>query len=108
MGLRKCWTFGIYDATLRHHSALVGAVDASGKSIFAGKSFTGFSNAEEVIGGKGKVRNLARDFLKHFSSLKYSKSPSSSRTRSQSLAASSRKLRSLGECVFPSTPVYHD
>jgi len=28
-------------------SALVGAVDASGKSIFAGKAFTGFSNDEE-------------------------------------------------------------
>ncbi|KAF8058533.1 ThiJ/PfpI [Lyophyllum atratum] len=28
-------------------AALVGAVDASGHSIFAGKAFTGFSNAEE-------------------------------------------------------------
>lgn len=32
-------------------AALVGAVDASGKSIFAGKSVTAFSNAEEVIAG---------------------------------------------------------
>ncbi|KAF5388258.1 hypothetical protein D9615_000365 [Tricholomella constricta] len=35
-------------------AALVGAVDASGRSIFAGKAFTGFSNAEEEITGKGK------------------------------------------------------
>ncbi|KAJ7935156.1 class I glutamine amidotransferase-like protein [Mycena leptocephala] len=30
-------------------AALVGATDADGKSIFAGKSFTGYSNAEEDI-----------------------------------------------------------
>lgn len=29
-------------------SALLNAVDAEGKSIFAGKEFTGFSNVEEV------------------------------------------------------------
>jgi putative intracellular protease/amidase len=34
--------------------ALVQAVDGSGKSIFAGKSFTGFSNAEEEQVGKVK------------------------------------------------------
>ena len=35
--------------------ALVGAVDAAGKSIFAGKRFTGFSNAEEDAIGDRKV-----------------------------------------------------
>ena len=35
-----CWTSGV-------DSALVGATDANGKSIFAGKEATGFSNAEE-------------------------------------------------------------
>ncbi|RDB22785.1 Glutathione-independent glyoxalase HSP31 [Hypsizygus marmoreus] len=35
-------------------AALVGAVDASGKSIFSGKGFTGFSNAEEELAGKTK------------------------------------------------------
>jgi len=33
-------------------AALVGAIDASGKSIFAEKAFTGFSNEEENIVGK--------------------------------------------------------
>ncbi|KAG5639008.1 hypothetical protein H0H81_007916 [Sphagnurus paluster] len=37
-------------------AALVGAVDASGKSIFEGKAFTGFSNAEEQAVGKVEVR----------------------------------------------------
>jgi len=37
------------------YRALVGVVDASGKSIFAGKRFTGFSNAEEESVGKVKV-----------------------------------------------------
>lgn len=36
-------------------SALVGATDASGKSIFAGKPCTGFSNAEEEAIDKVKV-----------------------------------------------------
>ncbi|EGO01961.1 hypothetical protein SERLA73DRAFT_120613 [Serpula lacrymans var. lacrymans S7.3] len=35
-------------------AALVGATDASGKSIFAGKAFTGFSNVEEEQVGKVK------------------------------------------------------
>ncbi|KAJ7744495.1 ThiJ/PfpI [Mycena maculata] len=35
-------------------AALVGATDAQGKSIFAGKSATGFSNAEETAVGKVK------------------------------------------------------
>ncbi|KAF8640028.1 hypothetical protein AX17_001270 [Amanita inopinata Kibby_2008] len=34
--------------------AIVGAVDASGKSVFSGKAFTGLSNAEEEIVGKIK------------------------------------------------------
>jgi len=37
---------------------LVGAVDADGKSIFQGKSFTGFSNAEEAAVDGEKVSNL--------------------------------------------------
>jgi hypothetical protein len=37
------------------HSGLVGTTDAEGKSIFAGKAFTGFSNEEEEIVGKVKV-----------------------------------------------------
>jgi putative intracellular protease/amidase len=39
-------------------AALVGATDADGKSIFAGKSFTGYSNAEEDITQSVKVGNL--------------------------------------------------
>ena len=44
----------VYTYTLLD-SALVGATDASGKSIFAGKKATGFSNAEEEAVGKVKV-----------------------------------------------------
>jgi hypothetical protein len=36
-------------------SALVGATDASGASIFAGQAFTGFSNAEEEQVGMVKA-----------------------------------------------------
>lgn len=36
-------------------SALVGGVDAQGQSIFAGKTFTGFSNDEENQAGKVAV-----------------------------------------------------
>lgn len=39
-------------------SALVGAVDANGKSIFLGKSFTGFSNEEEKAVDGVKVSYL--------------------------------------------------
>ncbi|KAJ7283706.1 class I glutamine amidotransferase-like protein [Mycena rebaudengoi] len=44
----------ITSAVCHGPAALVGATDASGKSIFAGKSFTGFSNAEEEQVGKVK------------------------------------------------------
>ncbi|KAL0949773.1 hypothetical protein HGRIS_009812 [Hohenbuehelia grisea] len=44
----------IVSAVCHGPAALVGGVDASGKSIFAGKSFTGFSNTEEEIVGKVK------------------------------------------------------
>lgn len=37
------------------NSALVGGVDANGKSIFEGRSFTGFSNAEEEAVDQVKV-----------------------------------------------------
>lgn len=38
------------------YSALVNVTDADGKSIFAGKSATGFSNAEEIMLDGVKVR----------------------------------------------------
>ncbi|KAJ7188780.1 class I glutamine amidotransferase-like protein [Mycena filopes] len=44
----------IVSAVCHGPAAIVGATDAQGKSIFAGKSVTGFSNAEEVILGKVK------------------------------------------------------
>lgn len=47
-------------ALLCNCRALVGAVDASGKSIFAGKRFTGFSNAEEEAVGRVKVTHGCR------------------------------------------------
>ncbi|KAJ7281857.1 class I glutamine amidotransferase-like protein [Mycena rebaudengoi] len=48
----------ITSAVCHGPAALVGATDAAGKSIFAGKSFTGFSNAEEEMSG-GKTVPLA-------------------------------------------------
>ncbi|KAF7433490.1 hypothetical protein PC9H_005444 [Pleurotus ostreatus] len=42
----------IVGAVCHGTAALVGAVDASGKSIFVGKKFTGFSNKEEQIVNK--------------------------------------------------------
>ncbi|GLB33751.1 putative DJ-1/PfpI family protein [Lyophyllum shimeji] len=42
----------IISAVCHGPAALVGAADASGKSIFAGKRITGFSNAEEEAVGK--------------------------------------------------------
>ncbi|GLB38485.1 putative thiJ PfpI [Lyophyllum shimeji] len=41
----------VVSAVCHGPAAIVGAVDASGKSIFAGKSATSFSNAEEVMLG---------------------------------------------------------
>lgn len=46
----------ITSAVCHGPAALVGATDAEGKSIFAGKAATGFSNAEETQVGKVKVR----------------------------------------------------
>jgi len=44
------WQSGrIVSAVCHGPSALVGAIDVNGKSIFLGKSFTGFSNKEEEI-----------------------------------------------------------
>ena len=37
--------------TWDYSSALVQAKDSNGKSIFAGRKFTGFTNAEEEAGG---------------------------------------------------------
>jgi len=49
------WQAGKVTAAVCHGpAALVGAVDASGKSIFAGRAFTGFSNAEEDMTGMAK------------------------------------------------------
>ncbi|KAF9482438.1 ThiJ/PfpI [Pholiota conissans] len=51
----KFWDAGkIVSAVCHGPAALVGAVDASGKSIFAGRKFTGFSDAEEVSVDKVK------------------------------------------------------
>ncbi len=44
-------TYGILGCS----RALVGVTDKAGNSIFKGKKFTGFSNAEEEIVGKVKV-----------------------------------------------------
>ncbi|KAH7930103.1 class I glutamine amidotransferase-like protein [Leucogyrophana mollusca] len=44
----------ITSAVCHGPAALVGATDSSGKSIFAGKAFTGFSNVEEEQVGKVK------------------------------------------------------
>ncbi|KAJ3506042.1 hypothetical protein NLJ89_g7094 [Agrocybe chaxingu] len=46
------WKEGkVVSAVCHGPAALVGAVDASGKSIFEGRKFTGFSNAEEEVAG---------------------------------------------------------
>jgi len=43
------WQSGKIVSAICHGTAApVGAVDAEGKSIFSGRSFTGFSNAEEI------------------------------------------------------------
>ncbi|KAJ8593303.1 class I glutamine amidotransferase-like protein [Rhizopogon salebrosus TDB-379] len=56
-------------------AALVGATDASGESIFAGKPATGFSNVEEEIVGKVKdVPFLLEDKIKSLGG-KYEKAP---------------------------------
>jgi len=44
----------VVSAVCHGPAALVGGVDAAGNSIFAGKSFTGFSNTEEEIVDKVK------------------------------------------------------
>ena len=47
------------------HSALVQAVDASGKSIFSGRNFTGFSNnEEEIVGMVQEIPFLLEDKIK--------------------------------------------
>jgi len=52
----------ITSAVCHGPAALVGATDAEGKSIFAGKKFTGFSNAEEEKGGTvSKIPFLLED-----------------------------------------------
>ncbi|KAF8974301.1 ThiJ/PfpI [Flammula alnicola] len=53
--ISEFWGAGkIVSAVCHGPSALVGAVDASGKSIFAGRNATGFSNAEEIAVDKVK------------------------------------------------------
>jgi len=51
------WQSGkIVSAVCHGPAALVGAVDTNGKSIFSGRSFTGFSNAEEkAVDGDKKI-----------------------------------------------------
>lgn len=47
------------------NSALVQAVDASGKSIFSGRNFTGFSNnEEEIVGMVQEIPFLLEDKIK--------------------------------------------
>lgn len=46
------------DQQLNPYRALVGGVDASGKSIFAGRNATGFSNVEEIAVDMVKVCDL--------------------------------------------------
>jgi putative intracellular protease/amidase len=53
----------IVSAACHGVAALVGVTDTQGKSIFAGKNVTGFSNAEEEILGKTKVGTTS-DLLK--------------------------------------------
>jgi len=51
----KFWDAGkIVSAVCHGSAALVGGVDASGKSIFAGRKATGFTNAEEIAVDKVK------------------------------------------------------
>ncbi|KAG6919389.1 hypothetical protein DXG01_006272 [Tephrocybe rancida] len=55
----------ITSAVCHGPAALVAAVDASGKSIFSGKKFTGFSNVEEDITGSVKeIPFLLEDKIK--------------------------------------------
>ncbi|KZT29311.1 ThiJ/PfpI [Neolentinus lepideus HHB14362 ss-1] len=55
----------ITSAVCHGPAALVGATDSEGKSIFDGKAFTGFSNAEEEAVGKVKdVPFLLEDKIK--------------------------------------------
>ncbi|KAF8165395.1 ThiJ/PfpI [Crassisporium funariophilum] len=49
------WQNGkIVSAVCHGPAALINGVDADGKSIFAGRKFTGFSNKEEELSGGGK------------------------------------------------------
>ncbi|KAF8192549.1 ThiJ/PfpI [Pholiota molesta] len=50
----KFWDAGkiVSASAMGPRNALVGGVDASGKSIFAGRKATGFTNAEEIAVGK--------------------------------------------------------
>jgi len=53
--ISQFWNDGkIVSAVCHGPSALTGAVDASGKSIFAGRTATGFSNEEEIMVDKVK------------------------------------------------------
>lgn len=57
MDLRKPIPFHAHSeltSSFKLYSALVKAVDSDGKSIFSGKSFTGFSNVEEELFGTVK------------------------------------------------------
>jgi putative intracellular protease/amidase len=53
---RQFYQAGKITAAVCHGpAALVGVTDAEGKSIFAGKAATGFTNAEEIQVDKVKV-----------------------------------------------------
>ncbi|KAF8076329.1 ThiJ/PfpI [Lyophyllum atratum] len=65
----------ITSAVCHGPAALVGAIDPSGHSIFAGKSFTGFSNAEEQAVNKvNEIPFLLEDKLQELGG-KYEKAP---------------------------------
>jgi len=70
------WQSGkIVSAICHGTAALVGAVDAEGKSIFLGRSFTGFSNAEEIaINAVKAIPFLLEDKITELGG-KYEKSP---------------------------------
>ena len=52
---RNLVQIGLHNHVNLHYSALVSAVDGSGKSIFAGKKATSFTNSEEIAVDKVKV-----------------------------------------------------
>jgi putative intracellular protease/amidase len=82
-------------------AGLVGVTDAEGKSIFAGKAATGFSNAEETQAGKVKVGELHRPLARADLGIRTFRS--SLKIRSSASVASTRKLPTPGQYVHASS-----